>query len=107
MNGGRSSIVVAVTFPKQEMYILYEKTRMAHPLAYLKGAVHSERSNGSRLIRLSGVPAWAVPDTSGRSSWGMIQFIDGGAMIQVTGHTDLASLRAVAQSIVDRTKVAA
>lgn len=94
--------VVAVTFPAQGLIVTLRRTRMSDPLRYIRGAAHSERINSARLVWLGGVPAWTIPEPANGSNWGMIQFVVGDAFVQVDGHTDSASLQAVAQSIVDR-----
>jgi len=88
-----TAITVAVTFPKQGMFISYTAPAPADPATYIQHAV-KEYQPGAQLISLNGVPAWAEP--------GMIQFIVGGVTVQLDGQTDLPSLQAVAQSIVDR-----
>lgn len=94
-----TAIAVALTFPKQDMFIVYTAPAPADPATYIEQAV-KEYQPGSQLISLNGVPAWAEPYEG--TSWGMIQFIVGGVTIQVNGHTDLAFLQTIAQSIVDR-----
>ncbi len=94
------AVAVAVTFPQQGLIITYTRPTVADPQTYIQQAVKSEP--GSKLISLGSVSAWAIPEPSDGSNWGIIQFIVGGALIQVDGHTDLASLQAIAQSIVDR-----
>jgi hypothetical protein len=97
-----TAVTVAVTFPSQGLIITYDRPTVTNPLAYIKDAIAAE-PDYSQLIWLGSVPSWAIPDLANGSNWGMIQFIAGGTMVQVMGHTDLASLQAVAQSIVDQT----
>lgn len=94
--------VAAVTFPTKGMFIIYTRPATTRPLAYIRGATLSERSNGAQFVWLGRVPAWAIPQRKDGSNSGMIQFIVGATMVQVDGHSDLASLEAVAQSIVGR-----
>jgi len=97
---GNVAVAVAVTFPGQGLIITYTRPAVSNPSSYIQQAVSEEP--GSQLISLNGVPAWGIPEPSNGSNWGLIQFIAGGAIIQIDGHTDLASLQTVAQSIVDR-----
>jgi hypothetical protein len=95
-----SQTTVVVTFPAQGLRISYERPAVINPLAYIQESVKEEP--GSQLVWLGKVPAWLIPEPQDGSHPGVIQFVAAGATIQVDGNTDVASLQAVAQSIVDR-----
>ena len=91
-----------MTFPAQRLIVAFEQTRMSDSFRYVRAAAHSYRASGAQLVWLSGVPAWTIPEPADGTNWGTIQFVVDGALVQVDGHTDSASLQAVAQSIVGR-----
>lgn len=89
---------VTVTFPSQDLIIDYERPAPPDPLTYFQAT--TKETSRSKLIWLGSTPASYNPGTS--DYWASIEVIAGGATIGVLGHTDEASLQAVAQSIVDR-----
>ena len=94
---------IRVTFPSQGLIITYVRPGLPDPLAYFQAI--DKLGLGSRLIWLdSSTPAVYTPgpDPPNDSDWAKIEIDAGGALIYVLGHTDEPSLRAVAQSIVDR-----
>ena len=92
---------VGVTFPSQGLIIGYARPGLPDPLAYFQAI--DKLGEGSTLIWLdSNTPALYTPEPANESDWGKIEIDAGGALIYVLGHTDKASLQAVAQSIVKR-----
>lgn len=98
--GDGGTYAVAVTFPTQGLFISYEWPPVPDPRAYIEQSVKDDAS--SKLVWLGSTPAWVIPEPSDGSHPGIIQFVAGRATVQVDGHTDEASLEAIAQSIVDR-----
>jgi hypothetical protein len=92
---------VGVTFTSQDLIIGYSRPALPDPLAYFQAI--DKLGEGSTLIWLdSSTPALYTPEPPDGSDWGKIEIVAGGALIYVLGHTDKASLQAVAQSIVNR-----
>jgi hypothetical protein len=99
-HGEETQTAVAVTFPTQRLIISYEEPAVPPALIRRWGQHRHGAKSLVKLVWLAGVPADAYPQRP--ESWGSIQFVARGATTVVLGHTDEASLRAVAQSMVDR-----
>lgn len=97
-----ASAAVAVTFPAQGLVIHYVRPPIPDVAAYVQNNVKT--SPGTEAISLNGVPALADPQDPSGQGWGSITFVAGGTTVSVFGHSDEASLQAVAQSILDRAK---
>ena len=95
---------VGVSFPSQGLIVMYSRPALPDPLAYFQHIDKLRR--GSSLIWLdSRTPALytpGAPDAADESEWGKLSTAADGAWIYVFGDMDEASLRAVAQSIVNR-----
>ena len=96
-----TSTAVAVTFPSQGLLIQYARPPIADPLANYQQ--FASQSPGSQVIYLNGgVPALALAAPPDGSGWTSVKFVAGGTTIIVLGHSDEASLQAIAQSILNQ-----
>lgn len=101
MFANRDSVIVAVTFPKQGMFIYYSWPSVyADPAAGYRSLVQDNRSN-FHLIDLNGVPALGIDQNSDDTgqNFGVVAFTVGSTEIQVFGHSDQTALAGVAASI--------
>ena len=105
MLAGRNYVTVAVTFPKQGMFIDYvwPGANSADPLAGYRALVQNNQPN-FHLIDLNGVPGLAVDQSSDDTglNFGVVAFTVGSTEIRVFGHKDQTTLTSVATSILDR-----
>jgi hypothetical protein len=101
-NGDEPNVAVALTFPKQGMFIQYLRPRPegSADLVAVYRDIARENSN-FHLLDLNGVPALAADQNSDDTghNFGVVAFPINGDEIRVFGHYDQATLRQVAQSI--------
>jgi hypothetical protein len=105
MFAGRNFVNVAVTFPRQGMFIDYvwPGANSGDPLDSYRALVQDNRPN-FHLIDLNGVPGFAIDQNSDDTghNFGVVAFTVGSTEIQVFGHNDQTTLTAVATSILDQ-----
>jgi len=102
---GDTSTSVAVTFPSQDVYVLYARPSIAEPLVSYKQLV--SQAPGSQVVYLNGgVPALAIAQLPDGSNFGSVKFVADGTTIIVLGHSSESSLQGIAQSILDRANAA-
>jgi hypothetical protein len=100
-SGSDGEVAVAVTFPKQGLIVQYQRPVPSDPVSYFQSIVKD--SPGSKVVYLNGsVPALSIPELPDGSNWGAVQFVSGGAVVAIMGHTDEATLEGVANSILSR-----
>lgn len=99
---------VAVTFPAQGIIVQYSRPVFYPKTESVSALYESEaKSNpGTSVTDLNGVPALATEQNSDQTeaNFGSIEFVAHGTVIGVLGHYDEASLKAIAQSIVDQAR---
>jgi hypothetical protein len=104
MFANRDSVIVAVTFPKQGMFIDYSWPSVyADPAVGYRALVQDNRPN-FHLIDLSGVPAVEIDENSDDTghSFGVVAFTVGSTEISVFGHEDQTALATVAASVLNQ-----
>lgn len=101
-NYGGDDAIVAVTFPQAGLVVEYQRPVQTPPSIYQSLA--QEHSSLMSVTDLSGVPALVVAQNSDQTgtNFGAVEFVSGGTTIGVLGHYDEATLKTVAQSIVDQ-----
>jgi hypothetical protein len=95
--------LVAVTFPLAGLIVLYQHpAEFTDPAARFAAIAHGKP--GFHVVELNGVAGLAIDQNSDSTgdNFGSIEFVSGGNSVTVMGRYDEATLRAVAQSIVDR-----
>ena len=95
---------VAVTFPRQGMFIDYSwPAPYADPAVGYRSLVQDNRPN-FHLIDLKGLPALAIDQSSDDTgqNFGVVAFTVGSTEVQVFGHNDQTTLASVATSILDQ-----
>jgi hypothetical protein len=100
----QTAVNVAVTFPRQGMFIDYSwPAPYADPAAGYRSLVQDNRPN-FHLIDLKGLPALAIDQNSDDTgqNFGVVAFTVGSTEIQVFGHNDQTTLASVATSILDQ-----
>lgn len=95
---------VAVTFPSKGLILRYQRPPIPNPLENFQSFARA--APDAQVISLGSVPAQAIPERPGGSNWASIEFVAGGTTIDVMGHTSIASLQVVAQSVLSRTPTA-
>jgi hypothetical protein len=100
-------VTVAVTFPKQGMFIQYIRPYPdtgSHFDVRAHYATIAREDAYFHLLDLGGVPALAADQNSDDTgqNFGVVAFPVGGTEIRVFGHFDKASLVTVARSVLDR-----
>lgn len=100
-NYGGDNTVVAVTFPQAGLIVEYERPAQTPPAIY--PTLAQEHPNFMSVTDLNGVPALEVAQNSNQSAADLssVEFVAGGTQITVLGHDDEATLKSVAQSILD------
>lgn len=105
-NSAKSAVTVAVTFPKQRIFIQYIR-----PYGVARGfdarahyAAIARESSYFHVLDLSGYPALAADQNSDQTghNFGVVLVAVRGVEIRVFGHYDQATLKSIAQSIVDQ-----
>jgi hypothetical protein len=93
----------AVTFPSAGLIVLYWRPSLYADAPALFAAV-ADGKPGFHLVDLDGVAALGIDQNSDSTgtNFGSIEFDTGGTTIAVLGHYDQQTLRALAQSILDR-----
>jgi hypothetical protein len=104
---GDATTTVAVTFPSQGMVVEYTRPAPSDGTASHLQAVASGVPTGQVITLADGTPALTVQPNSDETgkNFGVIIFNVGDTELRVMGHNDLATLRAVAQSILDRSSM--
>ncbi len=100
----QTAVTVAVTFPRQGMFIDYSwPAPYADPAAGYRSLVQDNRPN-FHLIDLEGLPALAIDQNSDDTgqNFGVVAFTVGSTEIRVFGHNDQTTLASVATSILDQ-----
>jgi len=100
----QTAVTVAVTFPRQGMFVDYSwPAPYADPAAGYRSLVEDNRPN-FHLIDLKGLPALAIDQNSDDTgeNFGVVAFTIGSTEIQVFGHNDQTTLASVATSILDQ-----
>ncbi len=100
---GSDDTIVAVTFPKAGLIVEYQRPPQTPSAIYQTLA--EDHPKMFRVVDLNGVPALATLQNSDQSqtNFGSVEFVVGDTQIAVLGHYDQATLKSVAQSIVDQT----
>jgi hypothetical protein len=104
---GTGSALVAVTFPKAGVWVDYQtgQESYADDILLEYQAIAGEDPHTFQVIDLNGVPALAgVQDPGVPYTNGSVEFNAGGVRVTVFGRYDLTTMRAMAQSIVDRSE---
>ena len=99
---GNSRAVAAVTFPAAGVWVNYQQSDLYTDdvlLEYQAGA--RQDPSTFHVIDLNGVPALASVQGPDQTSYGIVEFEAAGVGVTIFGH-DATTLRAIAQSIVDR-----
>ena len=96
---GHSGCAVWVKFPAKSLTIVYERPGGSGP-----GADQLDQMSGAHLVDLRGAQALAVDRNAEGSSPGWLEFAIGGTRVIIRGDHDTATLTAIGQSIIDRSK---
>jgi hypothetical protein len=101
--------MILIPFPAESVSLVYQRPRPSWPRTRRQYEIEAEHMNKVRhqaeVIDLDGVPALAINENiHGQHNPGSISFVVGGTRVVVAGKRDTAVLRAIAQSIVDRSK---
>jgi hypothetical protein len=93
-----------VTFPAAGVWVNYEEGLNVYTDDVLLSYQAMARQNPGdfEVIDLNGVPALAAPQTD--RTTGSVEFTIGGVTVTIIGRADPTTMRAIAQSIVDRSE---
>lgn len=100
-NAGATTIV-AVTFPSQGLIVEYKRpVPYSDPQTQYEGL--TESLPGSQVIDLGARPAFLIPQNSAVSgdNFGVVMFVVNGIEVRVMGHTDEATLKDIATSVLN------
>jgi hypothetical protein len=104
---GGTQTIVALTYPAKGLIIYYTRPAIEghHPTKWLQREAAQLKA---KVVQLHGTTQALVvaqnSDSTGANS-GVVAFVVNGTEVQVRGHTDEASLEAIAQSILARSPV--
>jgi hypothetical protein len=96
---------IAITFPSAGVIVQYDRpVPYPEPTAQMYKTEASQSPDSMSVTDLSGVPALATRQNSDQpgTNFGSIEFVTGGTRVAVLGHYDEATLKSIAQSIVDQ-----
>ena len=93
----RPGCLISIVFPTKRLSVLYERGTFISV-----GELATKVGGAGRLITLNGVPGLLVNVHGPSLSW--IDLVLNGTRIVVSGHRNDASLKAIAESIVDRSR---
>jgi hypothetical protein len=96
---------LAITFPSAGIIVQYDRpVPYPEPPAQMYQTEANQNPDSMSATDLGGVPALVTQQNSDQpgTNFGSIEFVIGGTRIAVLGHYDQATLKSVAQSIVDQ-----
>lgn len=104
---GRRACMILIPFPAESVSLIYQRPGLGWPRTRAQYEVEAKhmRKGEAEVIDLGGVPALAIDENiAGQHNPGSIAFVVAGTRVVVAGRRSTEALRAIAQSIVDRSK---